>query len=264
MAAVVASDHEKNGGWTDGTTGDDIRVGGEDVAQESAGVLTFEQYTAGGLGRHLGVFSTTALVIGRIIGTGIFSTPSSVVSSVGSLGASLLLWVLGLLLAISGLCVWLEFACMIPRSGGEKVYLEAAYPRPKLLITVFFAVQAIALGFTASGCIVFASNIVVAAGHTATEWQERGIAIAVISFITLLHTFFPKIGVHGMNFFTVLKLALLLLIVITGWVVLGGGVSSIPDPHASFRNAFAGSARSGNPYATGLFKVLNSYAGWLG
>lgn len=60
----------------------------------------------------------------------------------------MLLWVLGLLLAGAGLGVWLEFGCMIPRSGGEKVYLEAVYQRPKLLITVVFATQAIALGFT--------------------------------------------------------------------------------------------------------------------
>ena len=64
------------------------------------------------------------------------------------MGAALLLWVLGLLLAGAGLCVWLELGCMIPRSGGEKVYLEAAYRKPSLLITVVFAVQAIALGFT--------------------------------------------------------------------------------------------------------------------
>lgn len=59
-----------------------------------------------------------------------------------------MLWTLGLLLAGSGLCVWLELGCMMPRSGGEKVYLEAAYRSPKLLITVVFAVQAVALGFT--------------------------------------------------------------------------------------------------------------------
>lgn len=64
------------------------------------------------------------------------------------MGAALLLWVLGLLLAASGLCVWLELGCMIPRSGGEKVYLEAVYRKPNLLITVVFAVQAVALGFT--------------------------------------------------------------------------------------------------------------------
>ncbi|KAI1324599.1 high affinity methionine permease [Xylariaceae sp. FL0255] len=231
-------------------------------SEKQVGGLTFDDYTAGGLGRHLGIFSTTLLVVGRIIGTGIFSTPSSIVSGVGSVGASLLLWVLGLLLALSGLCVWLEFACMIPRSGGEKNYLEAVYRKPKLLITIIFAVQAIALGFTASGCIVFASYIVVAANHTPTEWEERGIAIAVIVFITALHTFFPKVGVRGMNAFGVLKVVLLIFIVITGWVVLGGGVKSVPDPHASFRNAFEGSTHSGNPYATALFKVLNSYAGW--
>jgi amino acid transporter len=101
----------------------------------------------------------------------------------------------------------------------------------------------------------------VAAGHVATEWQQRGIAIGVIVFITLVHTFFPKIGVHGMNFFTILKVVLLLFIVVTGWVVLGGGVSSVSDPRASFRNAFEHSATSGNPYATALFKVLNSYSG---
>ena len=64
------------------------------------------------------------------------------------MGAALLLWTLGLLLAGAGLCVWLELGCMMPCSGGEKVYLEAVYRTPKLLITIVFAVQAVALGFT--------------------------------------------------------------------------------------------------------------------
>lgn len=59
--------------------------------------------------------------IGRIIGTGIFSTPSSITEGVGSVGAALMLWVLGLALSFAGLLVWLEFGCMFPRSGGEKV-----------------------------------------------------------------------------------------------------------------------------------------------
>lgn len=40
---------------------------------------------------------------------------------------------------------------MFPRSGGEKVYLEAVYKRPKLLITTLFGINAVVLGFTASG-----------------------------------------------------------------------------------------------------------------
>ncbi|KAG5978989.1 hypothetical protein E4U55_005688 [Claviceps digitariae] len=233
-----------------------------DALKDGVGGLDFEEYTAGGLGRHLGVWSTTSLIIGRIVGTGIFSTPSSIVNELGSVGASLLVWTLGLLLAIAGLCVWLELACMIPRSGGEKVYLEAAYRRPKMLMTTVYAIQAVILGFTSSSCIIFASNVVVATGHAATEWQQRGIAIGVIILITLVHALFPKLGVHGMNFFTGLKLLLLVFIVVTGWVVLAGGVPSVKDPGASFRNAFAGSTTSGNQYATSLYKVIDSYAGW--
>ena len=59
-----------------------------------------------------------------------------------------MLWVLGFVLAFCGLFVWLEFSCMFPRSGGEKVYLEAVYKRPKFLITMVFAFNAIFLGFT--------------------------------------------------------------------------------------------------------------------
>ncbi|KAE9366968.1 high affinity methionine permease [Stipitochalara longipes BDJ] len=226
------------------------------------GELSFDEDTRGGLGRHLGLTSTTFLIIGRIIGTGIFSTPSSITASVGSVGAALMLWVLGGLLSFAGLCVWLELGCMFPRSGGEKVYLEAVYKRPKLLATVLFSTQAVLLGFTASGCIVFASNILVAADHVVTPWNERGIAVAVIFAVTIMHTFTPNAGVGLMNSLVAIKLVILIFITITGFVVLGGGVESVPDPHASFRDGFAGSVMSGGPYATALFKVLNSYSGW--
>jgi amino acid transporter len=103
--------------------------------------------------------------------------------------------------------------------------------------------------------------MVVAAGHNPGEWQERGIAIGLIVFVTLIHTFTPRAGVYLMNVLGSIKVMLLLFIVITGFVVLGGGVKTIHHPTASFQNAFAGSASSGNLYASALFKVLNSYAG---
>ncbi|KAI0783783.1 amino acid transporter [Abortiporus biennis] len=225
------------------------------------GTLTLEEDAAGGMGRHLGVFSCTLLIVGRVIGTGIFSTPSSILSSVGSVGASLMLWVLGLVLSFCGLFIWLEYGTMFPRSGGEKVYLEAVYKRPKYLATVIFAANAILLGFTASGCIVFAQNIIVAAGHTAGRWESRGIALGVIAFVTILHGFTPRLGIFVMNALSVFKIVILLFVVITGWVVLGGH-TRIKNPHMNFHDAFAGSSHSSNDYATATFKVLNAYAGW--
>ncbi|KAI0764176.1 high affinity methionine permease [Trametes elegans] len=218
------------------------------------GELSFEEDARGGMGRHLGV-------VGKIIGTGIFSTPSSILGSVGSVGASLMLWVLGFALSFCGLFIWLEFGSMFPRSGGEKVYLEAVYRRPKHLATVFFAANAILLGFTASGCIVFAQNILVTAGHDAERWTVRGIAIGVIVFATLVHGLTPRLGVWLINGLGISKIVILLFIVVSGWVVLSGR-TGIEDPYANFRNSFAGSSDSSNDYATATFKVLHAYAGW--
>lgn len=80
-------------------------------------------------------------------------------------------------------------------------------------------------------------------------------------FVSLMHGLTPRLGVRVINFVGVIKVVILLFIVVTGWAVLGGGVSRIPDPGASFHNAFAGSSSHANPYATALFKVLSSFAG---
>ncbi|KZS96537.1 high affinity methionine permease [Sistotremastrum niveocremeum HHB9708] len=228
---------------------------------KSPGDLTFEEDAKGGMGRHLGLTTCTLLIVGKIIGTGIFSTPSSILGSVGSVGASMMLWVLGFVLSFCGLFVWLELGTIWPQSGGEKVYLERIYQRPKYLATIIFASNAIFLGFTASGCIVFASNILVAAGHEAGRWTERGIALGVIAFATLIHGLTPRAGIYLMNALSVFKIFIVLFVAITGFVVLSGK-THIKDPHANFRDAFAGSSHKPNDYATATFKVLFAYAGW--
>ena len=183
--------------------------------------------------------------IGRIIGTGIFSTLSSLVSSAGSVGAAFMLWLLGLASCMSGLSIWLELGCMIPRSGGEKVYLEAAYKRPELLATTFLAWQAIILGLTASGCIVFATYVIKAAGRMATEWEKRGVALAVVTVICAAHTVVPRWAVRGMNALVVIKVGVLIFIVVAGWAVLEGATNDRnPHPTASFHDAFAGTTSS--------------------
>ncbi|KAI9431494.1 amino acid transporter [Lactarius indigo] len=224
-------------------------VNNESHSDINPGELTFEEDTAGGSGRHLGIFDCTMINVGAMVGTGIFSTPSSIIGSVGSVAASLMLWVLGLVLSFCGLFVWLELGTMIPRSGGEKVYLEAMYPRPKNLTTVIYATNVILLNFSSGNCLVcpFTTSILVSAGKHAGVWAVRGIAIAVIVFTVSLHGFAPRLGVHLMN-------VLLLFIVVTGWVVLSGQ-TRVQDPHVNFRSAFAGSSTSSNDVSANY--VLN-------
>lgn len=154
---------------------------------------------------------------------------------------------------------------MYPRSGGEKVYLEEAYRRPKAIATIMFATYTVTLGFTATGCISFAANILNAvhpgSDKSANEWEKRGIALSVITFVVLMHGLTPRAGVRIMNLLAWIKVVTLLFIIVSGWGVLSGRVKSVPDPQASFRHAFRGSKKEVNPYVTALFKVIFSFAG---
>ncbi len=100
------------------------------------------------LGRHLSWQSAYILVISRVIGSGIFATPGAVVRSVGSIGLSLLVWTVGAVVAAFGLAVSLEYGCMLPRSGGSKVYLEFTNRRPRFLASTMVTTQAVLLGLT--------------------------------------------------------------------------------------------------------------------
>lgn len=72
-------------------------------------------------GKNLSWSSAYILVVSRVIGSGIFATPGSIVKSTGSVGLTLLIWIAGTILAACGLSVSMEFGCMLPRSGGDKV-----------------------------------------------------------------------------------------------------------------------------------------------
>lgn len=91
------------------------------------------------LGRTISWSSAYILVISRVIGSGIFATPGVLVKDVGSVGLSMALWTLGAIIAACGLAISLEYGCMLPRSGGEKVYLEFTYRKPRFLASTLVA-----------------------------------------------------------------------------------------------------------------------------
>ncbi|KAL4814656.1 amino acid/polyamine transporter I [Aspergillus spinulosporus] len=212
--------------------------------------------------RHLGLLSTTFLITNRMIGTAIFSTPSAIAASVGSAGAALALWVVGLILAYCGLFIWIELGSLMPRSGGEKVYLEAAYPSPPMLVTTVFAVHIIFLGFTGIGSVVVAENVLLALNGSATDWVKRGLAIAVLAIIATIHTRFSALGVKIMNVLASVKILILFLIIIAGLRALRGDLPQIPDPASSLKSPFTGSSSFISHYTNALFKILATYQGW--
>ncbi|KAF9884251.1 hypothetical protein FE257_001983 [Aspergillus nanangensis] len=212
--------------------------------------------------RHLGLMSTIFLITNRMIGTAIFSTPSSITASVGSAGAVLALWVLGLILSYCGLLIWIELGSLMPRSGGEKVYLEAAYPRPPMLVTIIFAVHVIFLGFTGIGSVVVAENLLLAVNVSTNDMVKRGLALAVLASIAVIHINSRTWSVRIMNALASVKILILVLIILAGVRALPGDLPQIPQPASGLRHPFAGSSRTVSNYTQALFKILATYQGW--
>ncbi|KAJ3563673.1 hypothetical protein NP233_g8789 [Leucocoprinus birnbaumii] len=104
--------------------------------------------------RRLGTLSACFLIFNRVIGTGIFATPSNILRSAGSVGVALIMWLFGSIVAILGIAVYIELGTGLPRSGGEKNYLEFIYRRPQFLITCVFSVYAMITGSAAANSVV--------------------------------------------------------------------------------------------------------------
>src|SRR5688572_22884752 len=79
------------------------------------------------LPRRLGFWATTAIVVGTIIGSGIFRVPASVAGEVGSVGGVALVWILGGVITLCGALATAELAAAYPRAGGVFVYLREIY-----------------------------------------------------------------------------------------------------------------------------------------
>ncbi|WRT70491.1 uncharacterized protein IL334_007489 [Kwoniella shivajii] len=131
------------------------------------------------LGYEVSHFTVMFLTVNMMIGTGIFSTPSSMLKNCGSVGLALFFWPIGLFLTACGQAVYFELASYFPsRSGGEAVYLEQAYTRPKYFLPVTFAVQSVVLSFSSSNAIVMAQYIYRITDSTPTDMQTKGTALA--------------------------------------------------------------------------------------
>ncbi|KNC99348.1 uncharacterized protein SPPG_05595 [Spizellomyces punctatus DAOM BR117] len=210
--------------------------------------------------RRLGLWSTTFLIFNRMIGTGIFATPASVLLSAGSVGMALIFWVIGTLIAVAGMTVYLEYGTAIPKSGGEKNYLEFVYRRPKLLATCVYAWQSVLLGWAGSNSIVFGQYVLFVFNVEPGDWNSRALGLLCVTFAFLIHAVAYKWGVRVQNALGVFKIIVLLIVVFSGFAALGGHLK-IPKPD-NFSNAFDGTTDNAYNYASGLYKVIWSFIGY--
>ncbi|TVY27277.1 High-affinity methionine permease [Lachnellula hyalina] len=211
--------------------------------------------------RQVGLTSAIFLIFNRMVGTGIFATPSAILSLSGSVGLALFIWVAGMLIAAAGLATYMEFGTGLPRNGGEKNYLEYVYRKPKFLATGFYAGYVVLLGWAGSNSVVFGEYILSAAQVEITRWNQRGVGLACITSAFLIHGLALNWGLRLQNFLGIIKLLILLLIVFSGFVALGGHTKLDKKPD-NFTNAFAGTTGSAYGVVTALYNVIWSYIGY--
>lgn len=212
------------------------------------------------LGRTIGFSGAYILVISRVIGSGIFAMPGAIVQNVGSPGLALLLWVTGAVVAWAGLVIDMEYGCMLPRSGGVKVYLEYTYRWPKFLASTQIAVQAVLLGFTASNCIVFSKYTLYAFDVHPSDFATKFLAVALLTWITVVHGCFYKTGIFIQNALGWIKVALIIFTIFTGIFVVVFQPKSRAESE-TWSHLWEDSNWEWNTLSTAFFKVCYSYAG---
>ena len=175
----------------------------------------------------LSVFDGVAMLVGIVIGIGIFRTPSLVAANVGSEAAFIGVWLLGGLITLVGALCYAELGSAYPNAGGEYHYLSRAYGQTVGVLFAWARGTVIQTGAIAAVAFVYGdyANGVVSLGSQGPA-IHAAIAVAVFTGINLIGT---KQGTLTQHIFTVLDVAALLIIVIAALILMqSGGPAKVP------------------------------------
>jgi len=200
------------------------------------------------LTRGLGLLDATTLVIGSMIGSGIFIVSADIARQVRSPGLLMMTWVTTALLTIIAALSYGELAAAMPQAGGQYVYLREAFgPLSGFLYgwTLFFVIQtgtiaAVAVAFAKFTGVFFPSvsahRYLIGSGSFGLNTQQL-LAIVVLVALTALNTRGVRTGAIVQNIFTIAKVAALLGLVVLG-LALGRNPQAMADNfHGFWRNA---------------------------
>ena len=206
---------------------------------------------SGGYAPRIGLFSATMLVVGGIIGAGIFLNPAVVAQRLGTPGLTLAAWLLGAAIAALGAFIFAELGARAPKAGGGYAYLRDAFgPLPAFLYG-WALLLAIASGAIAAVAVTFAryASALVGAG----DGVHLPVAVGAIVLLSGVNAAGIRPGAITQNIFTLLK-----LLAIAGVVGAGVGLSGAMTPASS-------ASPPGNVVAamgTALVPVLFAFGGW--
>ena len=193
------------------------------------------------------------MVVGGIIGSGIFLNPALVAERAGTVELTMAVWVLGGGIALLGALVFAELGARRPVAGGGYVYLRDAYGKLPAFLYAWTLLLVIATGAIAAVAVIFASYTAALAGFGPAA--RLPLAVGVILLLSAVNYLGVKPGAITQNVLTVLKLSALAILIVAG-LTLG------PAPPAA--EQLGPLARGGLLLAVGaaLVPVLFAFGGW--
>lgn len=178
-----------------------------------------------GLKRNLGLVPALAIVIGIVIGAGVFFKPTAVFTATGAPGLGLIAWILGGIITIAGGLTTAEISAAIPRTGGMVAYLEETYGDMWSFLLgwaqtiIYFPANVAALA------IIFGTQTAALLGMP--DSYIVPIAIIVSAFLVIMNLFGSKTGGAIQTVSTICKLIPLFAIIIIGFVSGNGGTARL-------------------------------------
>ncbi|XP_069037320.1 b(0,+)-type amino acid transporter 1 [Lepisosteus oculatus] len=225
---------------------------------DSKSLHTEEEVKATVLQKDVGLVSGICLIVGTMIGSGIFISPKAVLESTGAVGPCLCVWAAcGVLSTLGALC-YAELGTMITKSGGEYPYLMEAFgPIPAYL----YSWTCIIVLKPSSFAIISLSFAKYAAtpfypGCSPPDVVTKSLAAVAIILIVLVNCLSVKVASYVQNVFTAAKLIIIFIIVVAGIVLLAQGNTQ------NISNSFDGAQTSFGTIGLAFYNGLWAYDGW--
>lgn len=206
------------------------------------------------LARRLGLFDATMIVMGGIIGAGIFMNPSVVAQQVHTPFLILFAWAFGGLIALAGAFIYAELAERRPETGGQYAYLRDAYHPSVAFVYGWALLLVIQTGGMAAVAVTFASYFIDLTGINLSDWVVAMIALAVLTIINCLGV---RAGSTVQNILMIVKIAAIVMLVALGFALANPQSANPPNlldrPVSPDLLTATGAA---------LIPVMFAYGGW--